>query len=568
MSLRANARVILQRTWRHGHASRPPKPSFARHSSSQARASVCTNSSRPHALLAGTAATATALILWSHLREPLALEPATQPQTLRDRPANFGTESRKLVSGDIVKQHSKSDDCWIVIDGEVWDVTAFLKDHPGGAQLILEHGGKDITHLFNTLHAAGTFEQARAQLRSVGVLDPSTVVDEVGLDDGGVSDRRSKLPPPEYVLNLHEMEQFALQVLGTDSRAWRYFSSYADDGASYNSALESFSFLRFLPKVNVPVADVDTSTTLLGNAVPIPVFFCPTGQGRQGHPDGEWNLTRAGSKLGTPQGVSSGSSLSIVEVLQERDRLTKQGAPKRTPVWWQLYIRRDRKETESRIREAVRHGSDAIIITVDVTALGKREADSRVLASTETKQQAKKDGGLASAGASLLDANLSWDDIAWVRNIAPNVPIIVKGVQRPEDVKLAKIHGADAVILSNHGGRQLDGSNPPLATLIRTRELYPDLLKDPKFEVYIDGGVRRGTDVLKALCLGARGVGLGRAMIYAQACYGEEGVLRAMQILQDEIKTGMMLLGAKTVQDLKPSMVEMMPGLVGHRFKD
>ena len=129
------------------------------------------------------------------------------------------------------------------------------------------------------------------------------------------------------------------------------------------------------------------------------------------------------------------------------------------------------------------------------------------------------------------------------------MPIIVKGIQRPEDVKIAKQHGANAVILSNHGGRQLDGSSPPIATLIRTREMYPELLTDEKFEVYIDGGIRRGTEsvftcvvsahdadkltplldsVLKALCLGAKGVGLGRAMIYAQACYGEEGVLRAM----------------------------------------
>ncbi|KAK4052691.1 hypothetical protein OIV83_001978 [Microbotryomycetes sp. JL201] len=521
---------------------------------------------RTNALLTGAVTACASLALWTYLREPLALE--TTPQELKNRPASFGTESRKLISGDIVKRHATADDCWVVIDGEVWDVTAFLKDHPGGAQLILEHAGKDVTNLFNMLHATGTFEQVRSQISSVGVLDPATVVDEVGLDDSDVSERRSQLPPPEFVLNLREMEAFALQVLGKDSRAWRYFSSYADDGASYNSAAESFSFLRFLPIVNVPVADVDTSTTLLGNHVPIPVFFCPTGQGRQGHPDGEWNLTRAGSKLGTPQGVSSGSSLSIVEILQERGRLVQQGSEKRTPVWWQLYIQRDRKESERRIREAAQNGSDAIIITVDVTALGKREADARVLASTETKQQAKKDGGLASAGASLLDANLSWDDISWVRKVAPKVPIIVKGIQRPEDVKLAKQYGANAVILSNHGGRQLDGSNPPLATLVRTKELYPELLKDPKFEVYIDGGVRRGTDVLKALCLGAKGVGLGRAMIYAQACYGEEGVLRAMQILQDEIKTGMMLLGAKTVKDLKPSMVEMMPGLVGHRFKD
>ncbi|KAK4057518.1 hypothetical protein OIO90_001587 [Microbotryomycetes sp. JL221] len=504
------------------------------------------------------------------MREPLALEasPAQNIDPLSNRPASFGTESRKLISGDIIKRHNKRDDCWVVIDGEVWDVTEFLEAHPGGAELILEHAGKDVTLLFNMLHATGTFDQVRAQIKSVGILDPKTVVDEVGLEDGGVTERRNKLPPPEFVLNLNEMEQFAQQILGPNSRAWRYFSSFADDGLSYDSALNSFSLLRFLPVVNVPVADVDTSTTLLGNQVPIPVFFCPTGQGRQGHPDGEWNLTRAGAQLGTPQGVSSGSSLSIVEVLQERDRLQQSGSPKRTPVWWQLYIRRDRQETAERIKEAARHGSDAIIITVDVTALGKREADSRVLASTETKQQAKKDGGLASAGASLLDANLSWDDIAWVRKLAPKCDIIVKGVQRPEDVKLAKQHGANAVILSNHGGRQLDGSAPPIATLIRTRELYPELLKDPKFEVYIDGGVRRGTDVLKALCLGAKGVGLGRAMIYAQACYGEQGVLRAMQILQDEIKTGMMLLGAKTVKDLKPSMIEMMPGLVGHRFKD
>lgn len=158
------------------------------------------------------------------------------------------------------------------------------------------------------------------------------------------------------MLNLHEFEEFTKQILGEDSRQWRYFSSWADDGksawasfrfptsladpdtsrhAGYASAASSFSFLRFIPRVNVPVATIDSSTTFFSHPVPIPIFFCPTGQGRNGHPDGELNLTRAGARSGIPQGVSSGSSYSINEILTERDELVKQGKG-RTPVWWQL----------------------------------------------------------------------------------------------------------------------------------------------------------------------------------------------------------------------------------------
>lgn len=346
--------------------------------------------------------------------------------------------------------------------------TLTCRSQPGGVELIMEHAGKDVTFallasldllvhklmlalynsaLFNNLHQKGTLQKIRSQITPVGILDPTSVLEAVGLDDGGIEERRSELPPPEYVLNLGEFETFTKQILTEDSRQWRYFSSWADDGASeslcfwppliafsgysptlralagYYAAASSFSFLRFIPRVNVPVAEIDSTTTFFSHTVPIPIFFAPTGQGRNGHPDGELNLTRAGSRTGIPQGVSSGSSFSINEILHERDELVKQGRG-RTPVWWQLCeypgrvgwarcslifdirlpadIHSDREETADRIRNAVRNGSDAILITVDVPALGKRETDSRVLPSS-SGGSTKKDGGLASTTASLLD---------------------------------------------------------------------------------------------------------------------------------------------------------------------
>ncbi|KAK4705053.1 L-lactate dehydrogenase (cytochrome), partial [Phenoliferia sp. Uapishka_3] len=496
-------------------------------------------------------------------RDPLLLEGAVE--------APLGVTAinkETFLDGAEVSKHNSAESTWVVISGLVYDVTTFLENHPGGAEAITPHAGKDVTALFNLLHANDTLKKVLSQIKVVGPLDPKSVIEVVRAseDEDELEERRSALPPSELVINLAEFATLAKELLGEDSRPWRYFSSWSDDGTSYDATAKSFSFLRFIPRVNIPVTTIDTSTTFFGATVPIPIFMAPTGQNRQGHPEGEFNHVRAACKTGIPQGVSNGSSIPISDILDKRNQISEEPGMVRAPVWWQIYIRRNRKDSEDQIKEAVAHGADAILITVDVAAMGKREADARVVSGGKA---AKKDGGIGSQSFSLYDSDLTWADIAWVQTLAPGVPVLVKGIGAAADVVLAKQHGAAGVILSNHGGRQLDGSPPPLATLIRLRRQAPALLKDPKFEVFIDGGVRRGTDVLKALCLGARGVGLGRPIIYAQlfqTCYGEEGILRAFEIVTEEINTGMRLLGARSINELRPEMVELIDGLVGQQM--
>ncbi|KAM0747157.1 L-mandelate dehydrogenase [Meredithblackwellia eburnea MCA 4105] len=498
-------------------------------------------------------------------REPLALDSSFS----KDKAIKGGPKKEpKLIDGKEVVKHNSAESTWVVIDGAVFDVTAFVQKHPGSAEAILEHAGKDVSALFNMLHAKGTLEKIKTQITHVGSLDPQTAAEVEVIkgpgDEDEMDEKRAELPPTELVVNLKEFETLAKELLGEESRPWRYFSSWSDDGVSIRDTAASFNFLRFIPRVNVPMTEFDSKTTFFGHEVPIPIFMCPTGQNRQGHPEGELNHTRAACETGIPQGVSNGSSVAIKDILIERNKIAQEPGKIRAPVWWQIYIRADRKDSEAQIREAVENGADAILITVDVIALGKREADARVLVGGKA---AKKDAGIASKSFSLYDLNLTWNDIAWVQKHAPGIPVLVKGITAAEDVELAKKHGAAGVIISNHGGRQLDGAPPAISTLIHLRRRNAALLEDPKFEVYIDGGVRRGTDVLKALCLGARGVGLGRAIIYAQTCYGHEGILRAFEIMTEEIHAGMKLLGARNVKELRPEMIELLPGLVGEQMK-
>lgn len=258
---------------------------------------------------------------------------------------------------------------------------------PAGAEVILTNSGKDITYypspsvwlqncaddgtfpsnsaLFNSLHAKGTLQTVLPQLTKVGVLDPLSQIEVMSESEGedDIQERRDALPPAETVQNLNEFEGLARELLGEESRAWRYFSSYSDDGVglcislaltspcgilnapicslnfeAYRSTANSFNSLRFIPRVNIPVKMIDSSTTFLGHSIPLPIFMAPTGQNRNGHPDGERNHVRAACRTGIPQGVSGGSSVSIEEILEERNDLVKTGG-RNTMVWWQLYIR-------------------------------------------------------------------------------------------------------------------------------------------------------------------------------------------------------------------------------------
>ncbi|CAK5264967.1 unnamed protein product [Mycena citricolor] len=237
------------------------------------------------------------------------------------------------------------------------------------------------------------------------------------------------------------------------------------------------------------------------------------------------------------------------------------------PLFFQLYKHSDDATAEKRVREVERLGYKAIFLTVDAVVPGNREKDLRSPWIMEDQEKGSptyyKEGvvddapfSFGTAGALIVndDRDMTWErTIPWLRKVT-KLPIVIKGIQCVEDAVLAADAGVDGILLSNHGGRQLEFSLPPLEVLYKLRKERPDVFS--KLEVYIDGGITRGTEIIKALCLGAKAVGLGRPFLYAQSAYGEAGVVKIVQILEREIKTTMIGLGVKRVSELRPEMIE------------
>jgi L-lactate dehydrogenase (cytochrome) len=300
----------------------------------------------------------------------------------------------------------------------------------------------------------------------------------------------------------------------------------------------------------VNVERVDISTTFLGSRTSAPIYISATAHAKLGDPEGEVTLTRASNKHDIIQMIPLYSSFPLEDIAGAR-------GPDRTQ-WFQVYVKKDRNVTRRAIENAEKHGCKALCITVDNPHLGSRERVLRLQQSGADGDNEFEDVPATELDPSLImNSTLSWDDIPWFRSIT-SMPIVLKGVQRVEDVIKAAECGIEAVILSNHGGRQLEYSEPPIQVLT---EVMPALRKrrlHDKIEVYLDGGVRRGSDVLKALCLGARGVGIGRPFLYAMAGYGQNGVEKAIRIYKDELERNMRLIGCTSLDQLHPGLVKVL----------
>ena len=230
--------------------------------------------------------------------------------------------------------------------------------------------------------------------------------------------------------------------------------------------------------------------------------------------------------------------------------------------WLQLYVNKDRAITERIIKHAEKRGCKGLFITVDAPQLGRREKDMRSKFSDVGSNVQDTGGdnvdrsqGAARAISSFIDPSLSWKDIPWFLSVT-KMPIILKGVQRVEDVLRAIDAGVQGVVLSNHGGRQLDFARSGIEVLSEVMPVLRDNNLQDRIEIFVDGGIRRATDIIKALCLGAKGVGIGRPFLYAMSAYGLPGVDRAMQLLKDEMEMNMRLIGCSSVDQLNPSLVD------------
>ncbi|KZT55325.1 hypothetical protein CALCODRAFT_455628 [Calocera cornea HHB12733] len=497
-------------------------------------------------LLAGTGIYAT-----QRLREPQPRGTARQQAvSLADVP---------LVSYPELQKHTTRESCWILVRGQVYDVTDFLSKHPAGAQVILANAGKDATSVYGAFHPPGLVDSLLSPSQHLGAIDPSTLpAGERGTgtavqlteDEQRVERARREAPPVDSCISVQDLEDVARGVMS--KLAWGYCMSGADSMSAYKNNIAAFSRYALRPRVLRPVADIDMRTALLGFPSALPIFVSPAANAGLGHPLGELGILRGSFRGGIIQGVASASSRSLAEL----ERAQGEGHV----MFFQLYVNKDRRVSERLLREAEQRGCKAVFWTVDTAVPGKRELDlkTRGLPSPGAVAAGGKktatQAGIASSLGDYFDANLQWSDLAWLRSVT-GMPIIVKGVQTVEDVELAVEHGCRAVVLSNHGGRQLDYARAPIDVLYELRQRRPDILDENKIEVYLDSGVRRGTDVVKALCLGATAVGMGRPFWFSNAAYGEEGVVKLIDIMAEEIATTMRLLGATRISELRPEMV-------------
>jgi 4-hydroxymandelate oxidase len=355
-------------------------------------------------------------------------------------------------------------------------------------------------------------------------------------------------------INISDLEAIAREKLSRE--AYDYYASGAHDEVTLRENRAAYERLSLAYRVLVDVSRRNMAATVLGQRVAMPVLVAPTAFHRLATPEGEIATARAAGAAGTVMILSTLSNTRVEEVV----------AAASGPVWFQLYVYRDRQATEGLVRRAEAAGCRALVLTVDAPFLGRRERDVRNrfrlppgLAVANMLPEgygdvppAPADSGLAAYVASLLNPALSWKDVAWLQSITA-LPVLVKGIVRPDDALRAADAGAAGIVVSNHGGRQLD-------TAPATIEVLPEIAdalaaSGHEIEILMDGGVRRGTDILKALALGARAVLVGRPILWGLGANGEAGAAQALRILRDELDLAMALAGTPTLADITRDLV-------------
>jgi isopentenyl diphosphate isomerase/L-lactate dehydrogenase-like FMN-dependent dehydrogenase len=430
-----------------------------------------------------------------------------------------------------VAKHNSPEDCWVVLYGDVWDVTEFLPSHPGGTKIILKLAGRDATEEYDPVHPPGTLEENLKPEAKLGKLNPSSIPKPTA---DSIEKEQEKENPPnmQSLLNLDEIEEVATKQVS--KKCWAYYYSAADDlfSKSFNNLVYKQILLR--PRVFVDCTRCDTSTTLLGYKVGIPLYVSPAAMARLAHPAGERGIAQGISQFGALQIVSNNASMTPEQIVE--------GSPPGQIFGWQIYVQNDRSKSEAMLARInkMRDKYKFICLTLDAPVPGKREHDEKsqdvgaslpVSSAVKTAGEAKRLGG-GGVGQQLFfgtAADLTWKaTLPWLAKHT-SLPIVLKGLQTHEDAYLAAQYAprVKAIILSNHGGRALDTAPPAVHTLLEIRKYCPEVFN--QIEVWVDGGIKRGTDVVKALCLGAKAVGVGRAALFGLGAGGVEGVERTFE---------------------------------------
>ncbi|NDJ24093.1 alpha-hydroxy-acid oxidizing protein [Nostoc sp. B(2019)] len=356
-------------------------------------------------------------------------------------------------------------------------------------------------------------------------------------------------------INLFEYEKLAKEHLS--QMTLDYYSSGAWDEITLRDNRAAFERVKLRPRMLVDVSDRNLSTSILGQPLQLPLLIAPMAFQCLAHPDGEVATAIAAASAGVGMVLSTMATKSMEEVAAVGN---KQNALQ----WFQLYIHKDRGLTRALVERADAAGYKALCLTVDAPVLGQRERDQRNefalppdlhLANLATISgldiyHETGESGLFTYFAQQLNPGVTWRDLEWLQSISP-LPLVLKGILRDDDAVRAVESGARAIIVSNHGGRQLDGA---IASLDVLAEIVA--AADGKAEVLLDGGIRRGTDIIKAIALGAKAVLIGRPVLWGLAVAGQVGVSHVISLLQNELNVAMALSGCAKLQDIDSSLVK------------
>jgi isopentenyl diphosphate isomerase/L-lactate dehydrogenase-like FMN-dependent dehydrogenase len=346
------------------------------------------------------------------------------------------------------------------------------------------------------------------------------------------------------LVSLADYERAAERAL--DAAAWAYFAGAAADEITARDNIAAWSRLAIRSRVLVGVEDRDPSVTLLGKRRPHPVLIAPMAHQRLAHPERELGTARAAAATGTIMCLATLATTSPVDLAEAVPDASR---------WFQLYVFKDRGVSHELVAVAVENGYEALVITADVPVIGTRERELRNEIRTSPANVGAGEEGAVSPWdfAERIDPSLTWAD---VERFAANagIPVLIKGVLTPEDARRAERAGAAGVVVSNHGGRQLD-------TVLSGADALPAIVDElaGALDVIVDGGIRRGTDVLKALALGADAVMVGRPVLYGLALEGESGARRVLEILLGELDTALGLAGARRASELDRSFLAAAP---------
>ncbi|MGH9940632.1 MAG: alpha-hydroxy acid oxidase [Blastocatellia bacterium] len=349
-------------------------------------------------------------------------------------------------------------------------------------------------------------------------------------------------------VNLFDFEPLARARISP--MAWEYINGGAGDEVTLRWNRESFDRIRLRPRILVDVSQLDTRVKLFGRELPFPILLAPAAYHRIIHPEGELATAKGAGAAGATMIVSTMATASVEEIAAASAR----------PLWFQLYVQPDRAFTRDLTQRAEAAGCQALVVTVDTPVVGLRNREMRIKFALPPGMDRPNLRGLKSAAATtshlppedqiysaILDPKLTWKEIEWLQSFS-RTPVLLKGVLNPDDAERAVKMGVSGIIVSNHGARNLD-------TLPATIDVLPEVVARVagRIPVLMDGGVRRGTDVLKAIALGASAVLIGRPYLYGLSAAGAEGVARVVGILRREFEMAMALTGRASVSDIDPS---------------